>query len=118
MPVDYGYIFLFFLGGIFMVGAALATAFFLRPGNPTEEKILPYECGEDPLGSSYIPFNIRFYLAALVFVIFDVETVFLLPWAICFKELGITAFISMILFLVILFVGWAYAWRKGVFKWQ
>jgi NADH-quinone oxidoreductase subunit A len=89
----------------------------IRPSRPTEEKITTYECGENPLGSAWIQFNIRFYVFALIFVIFDVEAVFLLPWATVFRELGALAFVEGLVFLAILAVALAYVWRKGDLEW-
>ena len=77
-----------------------------------------YECGEDPVGDTRIRFNIRFYVVALIFLIFDVEVVFLFPWALVYKELGWFAFVEMLVFLAILFVGYAYVWRKGDLDWD
>jgi NADH-quinone oxidoreductase subunit A len=77
-----------------------------------------YECGEDPVGDTRIRFNIRFYVIALIFLIFDVEVVFLFPWALVYKELGWLAFVEMLVFLAILFVGYAYLWRKGDLDWD
>jgi NADH-quinone oxidoreductase subunit A len=77
-----------------------------------------YECGEVPLGDTRVRFNIRFYVVALIFLIFDVEVVFLFPWATVFKNLGWFAFFEMLVFLLILFVGYAYVWRKGDLDWD
>jgi NADH-quinone oxidoreductase subunit A len=76
-----------------------------------------YECGEEPVGSPWVKFNIRFYMVALGFIIFDVETVFLFPWAVVFKELGLFAFVEMMIFVAILLVGLAYIWAKGDIEW-
>jgi len=118
MNTDYGYVLLFLCGGLLMVGAALGAAFLLSSTRIIGEKLTPYECGELPQGTSYVPMDIKFYMAALLFVVFDVEVVFLLPWALCFKELGMAGFISVNAFLLVLFLGWAYAWKKGVIKWE
>lgn len=118
MPtLDYAYILFFMGGGIVLVTGALLFAWLLRPSKPDPIKERVYECGEETIGTSRVQFNIRFYLAAILFVIFDVEAVFILPWAVAFKELGLFAFIDMVVFLLILFVGLAYAWRKGILKW-
>ena len=86
-------------------------------GRPGADKYIPYECGEVPQGSAWIQFNIRFYVLALIFIIFDVEIVFLLPWAVVFKKLGAFAFIEGLIFIAILAVGLAYVWRKGDLEW-
>jgi NADH-quinone oxidoreductase subunit A len=89
----------------------------LRPSRFSEEKLTTYECGENPVGSAWIQFNIRFYVFALIFIIFDVEAVFLLPWAVVFKELGMLAFVEGLVFIAILVVALVYVWRKGDLEW-
>jgi len=89
----------------------------LRPERQSEEKVTTYECGEDPVGSAWIQFNIRFYVFALIFVVFDVEAVFLLPWAVVFRELGTLAYVEGLVFIGILVVALAYVWRKGDLSW-
>ena len=105
-------------------GIVLFTFFLsrlIRPRNPYPEKGAPYECAEEPIGNSWIKFNPRFYIFALIFVIFDVEVVFLFPWAVAFGELVAQgnpfALIEMVLFILILFFGLFYAWKRGVLKW-
>jgi NADH:ubiquinone oxidoreductase subunit 3 (subunit A) len=89
----------------------------LRPSRPSEEKNTTYECGENPTGSAWIQFNIRFYVFALIFIVFDVEAVFLLPWAVVFRQLGMLAFVEGLVFIAILVVALAYVWRKGDLEW-
>jgi NADH:ubiquinone oxidoreductase subunit 3 (subunit A) len=89
----------------------------LRPSRFSEEKLTTYECGENPTGSAWIQFNIRFYVFALIFIIFDVESVFLLPWAVVFREMGMLAFVEGLVFIGILLVALAYVWRKGDLEW-
>jgi NADH-quinone oxidoreductase subunit A len=89
----------------------------LRPSRFSEEKLTTYECGEDPVGNAWIQFNIRFYVFALIFVVFDVEAVFLLPWATVFRELGPLAYFEGLVFIAILVVALAYVWRKGDLAW-
>jgi NADH-quinone oxidoreductase subunit A len=89
----------------------------LRPSRFSEEKLTTYECGENPTGSAWIQFNIRFYVFALIFIIFDVEAVFLLPWAVVFRDLGLFAFLEGLVFIAILVVALAYVWRKGDLEW-
>jgi NADH-quinone oxidoreductase subunit A len=120
---DYIYTLVFLGGGIFLVGAALIVSRILRPSNPTREKTSTYECGEVPIGEAWVQFNVRYYLYALLFVIFDVEAVFLIPWAVSFRSMGslelmYLSFIEMMLFLFIFVVALIYAWRKGILKWQ
>ncbi|MFN8096362.1 MAG: NADH-quinone oxidoreductase subunit A [Vicinamibacteria bacterium] len=89
----------------------------LRPERQDEEKLTTYECGEEPVGNAWIQFNIRFYVFALIFIVFDVEAVFLLPWAAVFKSLGPLAYVEGLVFIAILVVALAYVWRKGDLAW-
>jgi len=89
----------------------------IRPSRFSEEKLTTYECGENPVGSAWIQFNIRFYVFALIFIIFDVEAVFLLPWAVVFRELGLLAYLEGLVFIAILVVALAYVWSKGDLEW-
>ena len=81
-------------------------------------KLQPYECGEDPIGDAWVRFPVSFYLIALVFVLFDVEAAFIFPWVLALPKLGILAFVEMLIFLVILFLGWIYAFKKGALRWE
>ncbi len=118
MLTEFGRVFLFFLVGLVFVAGGLIFAWLLRPNRPYPSKLTTYECGESPIGDTRVRFNIRFYVIALIFIIFDVEVVFLFPWATVFKELGWFAFIEMVVFLTILFVGYAYVWRNGDLDWD
>jgi len=108
----------FFIIGFIFVGVGLLASAIIRPNHPNPIKNSTYECGEEPIGNPWIKFNNRFYVVALVFLLFDVEVVFLLPWAVVFKGLGWFAFIEMIVFVVILLVGLAYVWVKGDLDWE
>jgi NADH-quinone oxidoreductase subunit A len=118
MLSDFGIVLLFFILGFVFVGIGLIAAAIIRPSKPNPIKNSTYECGEMPIGPPWIRFNNRFYVVALVFILFDVEVVFLLPWAIVFKQLGWFAFIEMIVFVVILLAGLAYVWVKGDLEWD
>jgi len=104
--------------GVFCLLAGVFVSWLGRPMNPTSLKLEPYECGEPTVGPARVRFRTFFYLFAIVFVIFDVEVVFLFPWAVIFRELGFFAFMEMVVFIVILLLGLAYAWRKGALRWQ
>ena len=117
MSFDLGSVLMFMIASVAITSITLLIAKALRPSNPTDEKLMNYECGEDPIGSPWVQFNIRFYLVALVFLIFEVEIVFLYPWATVFKEMGFFTFIEMMIFVTILLVGFAYAWAKGDLSW-
>jgi len=118
MISEFGIILLFIILGVVFVGIALAAAAIVRPSHPNPVKNSTYECGEIPIGEPWVRFNVRFYVIALVFLLFDVEVVFLLPWAVVFKQLGWFAFIEMIVFVIILFAGFAYVWGKGDLNWE
>ncbi len=100
----------------FLVGG-LVFWWVIRPSRFIEEKQTTYECGEEPTGNAWIQFNIRFYVFALIFLIFEVEAVFLLPWAVVFKRLGLLAFVEGLVFIAILAVALVYVWRKGDLEW-
>ncbi len=91
---------------------------FLGPRRPTPRKLLPYESGMTPLGSAQRRMPIRFYLVAVLFILFDVEIIFLYPWAVTFRQLGLFGFIEMVIFVGILLVGYVYAWKKGALEWE
>ncbi|WP_209123356.1 NADH-quinone oxidoreductase subunit A [Alkalihalobacillus sp. BA299] len=107
----------FIMLGIILPLVALTAGRFLRPHNPTKEKQTTYESGVEPVGSSWVQFNVRYYMFALLFVLFDVETVFLYPWAVAYDYLGIFALIEMIIFMIMLLIGLIYAWKKKVLTW-
>jgi len=114
---EYLAILIFLLAGTGIVLITFFMSRLVRPHNPYPKKNVNYECAEEPIGSSWIKFNNRFYLFALIFVIFDVEVVFLFPWAVAFNQLGLFALVEMIIFIAILFFGLFYAWKKGALKW-
>lgn len=91
---------------------------FLRPKRPYTEKLTPYECGISSVGDTWERFNVKFYIVAIAFVIFDVETVFLYPWAIVYKKIGFYALLEMYLFIFILLIGYFYALGKNIFNWR
>ena len=97
---------------------SLAAARLVRPAHPDPVKLDSYECGPEPIGSAWIQFPIGFYLVALVFIVFDALVVFLFPWALVLRTLGWAAFAPMALFLLILGLGWLYAYREGVLAWK
>ncbi len=111
-------VFIFFGVGFLLLALTLILSRLIQSkGKAGPDKYIPYECGEVPEGSAWIRFNIRFYVVALIFIIFDVEIVFLLPWAAVFKKLGTFAFVEGLVFMGILAVGLAYVWKKGDLEW-
>jgi NAD(P)H-quinone oxidoreductase subunit 3 len=117
----YNSFFLFLLIASFIPILTFFISNILAPisnNNKRPEKFTSYESGIEPMGDAWIQFQIRYYMFALVFVIFDIETVFLYPWAMSFTELGLSAFIEVLVFLFILVIGLVYAWRKGALEWS
>jgi len=114
---DYAILAVFLILGIGFVLVTLFVAKLVRPSRPGRVKLQSYECGEAPVGNSWIQYNVGYYIYALIFVIFDVEVVFLFPWAVSYQKLGLFAFVEMLIFLAILIFGLVYAWRKGALKW-
>ena len=103
----------------------LNTSRLIGPRLNTREKLMPYECGKDPVGSAHERFSVKFYLICLLFILFDIEAIFLIPWAVVFKDLAaisqafkIFVFSEMMVFITILFIGYIYIWKKGVFRWN
>ncbi len=118
MLSEFGKAFIFILIGAIFVALSLLGAWIFRPYRPYPEKNASYECGEEPIGSAWIRFNVRFYVIALIFLIFDVEVAFLFPWSLVYRQFGILGFLEMAVFLFILFVGYTYVWVKGDLSWD
>ncbi len=114
---DFGTVLVAAILGIIMVAVPLIVQSLVAPSKKSKEKLETYECGEESEGSAWLQFNIRFYVITLIFLIFDVEVVFLFPWAVVFKDLGLLAMVEMAIFLVILIVGLAYVWVKADLNW-
>jgi NADH-quinone oxidoreductase subunit A len=114
---SYGVVLAVVLAGALLVVVAFTAARLIAPSRPSREKLLTYECGIDPVGEGWSQSQIRYYVYGFLFVIFDVESVFLFPWARVFVTLGYTAVVEMAIFIGILGVGLLYAWRKGVLRW-
>jgi NADH:ubiquinone oxidoreductase subunit 3 (subunit A) len=115
--VDWLYVGVFAIVGLLMAALPLAIVWALAPRLALPQKRMTYESGVVPFGQAWAQFNVRYYLFGLIFVIFDVEVIYLYPWAIVFRQLGKFAFVEMLIFLVILMIGLAYAWRKGALEW-
>ena len=118
MPVDYIPIVAFLIIAILFAVMTIALSSIVGKRKPTPQKMMPYECGVDPIGDARSRFSIKFYIVAVLFIIFDIEAVFLYPWAVIFKDLKIFGFIEMGIFIIILFVGLIYAWRRGALEWE
>ena len=117
MPQNYVPIFIFVaLIGI-LLPVTLLAAKLVRPENPHKTKLMPYECGITPVDDARGRYTVRFYIVAILFVVFDVETIFLFPWAVQFKVLGAFGFMEMLIFLGILIVGYIWVYKKGALEW-
>ena len=117
MLTRYAFIGIFFIAAVTFPLLPLILSRLLRPRRPTPMKLSTYECGLEAIGDIWVQFKVQYYIYALAFVIFDVETVFLYPWAVAYNQLGLFALIEMGVFLLILLGGLAYAWRKGALEW-
>jgi NADH-quinone oxidoreductase subunit A len=111
------YVWLFIVAGAALVVVILLTSKLINPRHPSPEKLSPYECGIPPVGTPWAPFAVRYYVFGLLFLVFDVEAIFLFPWTLVFRGLGTSGFIEMMLFIAVLGVGLLYAWRKGALEW-
>ena len=118
MLMEYLPIFIFF---VVAVGFALVTLFLsaiFGKRKITPQKMIPYECGMDPIGEARKRFSVRFYIIAMLFIVFDIEAVFLYPWAVIFRELKVFGLVEMGVFIAILLVGFVYVWKKGALEWE
>ncbi len=120
--LNYMNIFVFIGAAIIFIFFVLSLSALIHPKAPNPQKLMPYECGEIPVGFAWFQFNLRFYLIALIFLIFDVEVVFLYPCAVIFRDwlthgMGVFAFVEIFLFIFILFLGLVYVWSKGDLNW-
>jgi NADH:ubiquinone oxidoreductase subunit 3 (subunit A) len=117
LMTGYGPLLIMLIFAVLVPVSALVVSRLLQPRHATPVKYTTYECGVEPVGGSWVQYTVRYYLFALVFLIFDIETVFLYPWAVAYRSLGSFAIAEMFLFLAILTLGLAYAWRKGDLEW-
>ena len=117
MPQNYVPIFIFLLIVGTLLPITLLLAKLVRPNNPSKTKLRPYECGIDPIDNARGRYTVRYYIIAILFVVFDVETIFLFPWAVKFKSFGLFGLLEMLIFLAILIVGYIWVWKKGALEW-
>jgi NADH-quinone oxidoreductase subunit A len=117
MPQNYVPLFIFVAIVAILIPLTLVLAKLVRPENPNRVKLMPYECGIDPYDNSRGRYTVRYYIIAILFVVFDVETIFLFPWAVKFKALGVFGLMEMLIFLAILIVGYIWIWKKGALDW-
>ena len=111
-------IFLLSLLGVAFAAGSIIMARFLGPRKPTAEKEAPYECGMPPVGDARERHSVKFYLVAMIFLLFDIEVAFLYPWAMAIRDLRWMGFVQVLVFFVILMAGYAYVWKKGVLDWN
>tara|TARA_B100002051_G_scaffold138029_1_gene131108 strand:+ start:262 stop:630 length:369 start_codon:yes stop_codon:yes gene_type:complete len=115
---NYLSIIIFLIIAFFLSCAFIAINYLASPKNPDPEKLSAYECGFEPFNDSRMEFDVRFYLVAILFIIFDLEIAFLFPWAISLGQIGLFGYVSMMIFLFILTVGFIYEWKKGALDWE
>jgi NADH-quinone oxidoreductase subunit A len=118
MLAEYFPILLFLLVGLAVGAVPVVLGVVLAPRRPDPEKLSPYECGFEAFEDARMKFDVRYYLIAILFILFDLEIAFLFPWAVTLGEIGLFGYLSMMLFLVILVVGFFYEWRKGALEWE
>jgi len=118
MLVQYAIVGILFLGAMAFGTFAIILSRLVQPHRPYPEKLETYECGMETRGTAWVQFKTSYFLFALVFLIFDIETIFLYPWAVKFQSLGLFAIIEMFVFLLILIIGLWYAWKEGALEWQ
>lgn len=118
MLENYLPILVFIVVGLAFGVIAIAMGFVLGPHRPDSEKLSPYECGFEAFEDSRMKFDVRYYLVAILFIIFDLEIAFLFPWAVVLREIGMFGFLAMMLFLGILVIGFIYEWKKGALQWE
>jgi NADH-quinone oxidoreductase subunit A len=110
---------LLFIGIALAFGVVtLLVSYFVQPKYPEPEKLSPYECGSEPFSDARMPFPVRYYIFAMLFVIFDIEVIFLYPWAVTFSEIGLIGLVEMLIFIALFLVGYVYAWKKGALEWD
>ncbi len=118
MLENYLPILVFLAIGFFVGIGAIAAGFVMGPHRPDQEKLSPYECGFEAFEDARMKFDVRYYLVAILFIIFDLEIAFLFPWGVVLREIGLFGFLAMVVFLGILVVGFAYEWKKGALEWE
>lgn len=118
IPIEYLPVLILAAIGIGFGVVNLFVSWLLRPSNRYKAKLDPYECGVDPVSDAHERFSVRFYILAMLFLLFDVEAIFLYPWAVVYKSIGLYGFFEMVIFIIILVIGYAYAWRKGALEWE
>jgi NADH-quinone oxidoreductase subunit A len=118
MLQEYFPILLFIIVGLAIGVVPVALGWLLAPNHPDSEKLSPYECGFEAFEDARMRFDVRYYLVAILFILFDLEIAFLFPWAVVLRQIGMLGFVAMLVFLAILVVGFVYEWKKGALDWE
>ena len=118
MPADYLPVFIFVVITAAAAFLIVGLSTLITKRKPSRDKLMPYECGVDPIGSARRRFSVNFFTIAMLFIIFDIEAVFLYPWAVIYRELGLFGLVEMAIFVGVLIVGLAYVWRRGALEWE
>jgi NADH-quinone oxidoreductase subunit A len=115
---NYGSLLLMFVLAAGLAGALITLSSIVGRHKPSPEKDMPYECGIRPTGDAREPFSVHFYMVGLIFILFDIEAIFLYPWALVYHDLKVFGFVEMLLYIIILLVGYIYLWKKGALDWN
>jgi len=115
---SYGPLLLMFILAAFTAAALITVSSIVGRRKPSREKEQPYECGIRPTGDARQPFSVHFYMVGLIFILFDIEAIFLYPWALVYQDLKVFGFVEMLLYIIILLVGYVYLWKKGALDWN
>ncbi|MGA9883222.1 MAG: NADH-quinone oxidoreductase subunit A [Candidatus Acidiferrales bacterium] len=115
---NYGALLLMFILAAGLAGALVTASVVVGRHKRTREKDQPYECGVMPIGNARTPISVHFYMVGLIFILFDIEAIFLYPWALIYGDLKVFGFVEMVLYIAILLVGYIYLWKKGALDWQ
>ena len=115
---NYGSLLLMFVLAAGLAGALITVSSIVGRHKPSAEKDMPYECGIRPTGDAREPFSVHFYMVGLIFILFDIEAIFLYPWALVYHDLKVFGFVEMLLYIIILLVGYVYLWKKGALDWN
>jgi NADH-quinone oxidoreductase subunit A len=115
---NYGPLLLMFILAAGLAGALITASTVIGRHKRTREKDQPYECGIRPTGDARQPFSVHFYMVGLIFILFDIEAIFLYPWALVYRQLSVFGFVEMVLYIIILLVGYIFLWKKGALNWD
>ena len=115
---QYGHVLLFLVFGLLFPIVSLSVSSLVRFKSGDKIQATPYECGMEPIGTAYVPFHIGFYVFALLFVVFDLEALFMIPWAVVFRDFGLSGAYAMGAFMMVLVLGLAYVWKRGALRWE